>query len=392
LKNIIQREIFYGIRATKRLIVYSSFLFPSFSSQWPNLLLPLIPAPPPNLLPFNIPHMNHSPSIKLTKDNYMAWQFQLLAYLQRQDVYGFIEGTVFPPVQLIVNPVTTPGAPVMIANPEYLSWYQRDQLIISVLVSTLSDSYVSHAVGCTTSRALWESLEKMFASQAHAWIMQVHFQLATLKKGNSSITNYFHKLKTPNDTLAACGQLLNDFEAVSFLLARLGFDPLVTSVTTRVDHISRDDIYGLLLAHEMRLEQQLANIDISNATAHVTTRNSGNSGQRDRSFNTVRGHGFPNGRGYRAPFPGGRGQVSGIRGRGHARSSRPLCQICNKLGHYATTCYQRFDQTYQKKNGLIRLLRMTLSPLCRPSTPLLAYQPMTVGILIPKLLTISLMT
>jgi hypothetical protein len=126
--------------------------------------------------------MNHSPSIKLTKDNYMAWQFQLLAYLQRQDVYGFIEGTVFPPVQLIVNPVTTPGAPVMIANPEYLSWYQRDQLIISVLVSTLSDSYVSHAVGCTTSRALWESLEKMFASQAHARIMQVHFQLATLKK------------------------------------------------------------------------------------------------------------------------------------------------------------------------------------------------------------------
>jgi hypothetical protein len=97
-------------------------------------------------------------------------------------VYGFIDGTVLPPVQLIVNLVTTPRAPVMIANPEYLSWYQRDQLIISVLVSTLSDSYVSHAVGCTTSRALWESLEKMFASQAHARIMQVHFQLATLKK------------------------------------------------------------------------------------------------------------------------------------------------------------------------------------------------------------------
>jgi hypothetical protein len=28
---------------------------------------------------FNIPHMNHSPSIKLAKDNYMAWQFHLLA-------------------------------------------------------------------------------------------------------------------------------------------------------------------------------------------------------------------------------------------------------------------------------------------------------------------------
>jgi hypothetical protein len=43
-------------------------------------------------------------------------------------------------------------------------------------------------------------------------------------------------------------------------------------------------------------------------------------------------------------------------------------------------------------NGLIRLLRMTLSPLCRPSTLLLACQKMTAGILIPELLTISLMT
>jgi len=77
---------------------------------------------------FNIPHMNHSPSIKLTKDNDMAWQFQLLAYLRGQDVYGFIDGTVLPSAQLIVNPVTTPRAPLMIANPEYLSWYQRSSL------------------------------------------------------------------------------------------------------------------------------------------------------------------------------------------------------------------------------------------------------------------------
>jgi len=43
---------------------------------------------------------------------------------------------------------------------------------------------------------------------------------------------------------------------LSFLLVGLGseFDPLVTSVTARVNPISRDDIYGLLLAHEMRLE------------------------------------------------------------------------------------------------------------------------------------------
>jgi len=186
--------------------------------------------------------------------------------------------------------------------------------------------------------------------------MQVHFQLATLKKGNSSVTDYFYKLKTLSDTLAACGQPLNDFEAVSFLMAGLGseFDPLVTSVTTHIDPISRDDIYGLLLAHEMRLEQQMATTDLSNVASHVTARNPSHSGQRDCNFNAARGHGFPNGRGYRSTFPGGRGTSSGQRGRGQqfhgASSSRPICQICNKLGHYASTCYQCFDQASQNES------------------------------------------
>jgi hypothetical protein len=51
---------------------------------------------------FNIPHMNHSPSIKLSKDNYMARQFHLLAYLRGQDVYVFIDGMVLPPAQQVL--------------------------------------------------------------------------------------------------------------------------------------------------------------------------------------------------------------------------------------------------------------------------------------------------
>jgi hypothetical protein len=103
---------------------------------------------------FNIPHMYHSPSIKLAKSNSMAWQFHLLAYLHGRDVCGFIDGTIHAAAQLIVNHTTAPSSPTMIANPNCLSWYQKYQLIISVLISTLSDSYVFHAVGCTTSRAL----------------------------------------------------------------------------------------------------------------------------------------------------------------------------------------------------------------------------------------------
>jgi hypothetical protein len=91
----------------------------------------------------------------------------------------------------------------------------------------------------------------MYSSQSRARIMQVHYQLATLKKGDSTVTEYFQKFKSLADTLAAASQLLNDFELVSFLLAGLGseFDPFVTSVTTRVDPLSLEELYAHLLKH-----------------------------------------------------------------------------------------------------------------------------------------------
>jgi hypothetical protein len=171
--------------------------------------------------------------------------------------------------------------------------------------------------------------------------MQIYFQLATVKKGNTSITEYFQTIKTLSDTLAAAGQPLNDFESVSFLLKGLGseYDPFVTSVTTRVDPLSIDELYGLLLAHEMRLEQQVPTLDIQQPVANLSSR-----------APMARGRGS-RGRGSRPYHRGGRGSFNNNRGRGSyfsqdaASSSRPTCQICGKLGHTALRCYQRQESS-----------------------------------------------
>ena len=88
--------------------------------------------------------------------------------------------------------------------------------------------------------------------------MQIHYQLTTLKKGNSSIADYFHQFTSLVNTLVAIDQPLNEFEIVYFLLASLGsdYDSFVTSVTTSVDPFSVEDLYGHLLAHELWLEHQ----------------------------------------------------------------------------------------------------------------------------------------
>ena len=52
-------------------------------------------------------------------------------------------------------------------------------------------------------------------------IMQIHYQLATLKKENSSITDYSHQFTSFANTLDTIDQPLNDFGVFGFLLAGL---------------------------------------------------------------------------------------------------------------------------------------------------------------------------
>ena len=87
--------------------------------------------------------------------------------------------------------------------------------------------------------------------------MNIHYQLATLKKGDSSVADYFHKFTHLTDTLAAVDQPLPPHEALSFLLAGLSsdYDSLVTSVKTQVHPMSLEDLYGHMLSHELRLAQ-----------------------------------------------------------------------------------------------------------------------------------------
>jgi hypothetical protein len=74
----------------------------------------------------------------------------------------------------------------------------------------------------------------MFTSQSRARSMQLHHQLSTLKKGDSSMADFYHKFTSLADTLAAIDQPLKDFDLVSFFLAELGSDydaPITTNKT-----------------------------------------------------------------------------------------------------------------------------------------------------------------
>ena len=176
--------------------------------------------------------------------------------------------------------------------------------------------------------------------------MQIYYQLATLRKGDSPIADYFHRFTNLADTLVAVNPL-NDIEMISFLLTGLGsdYDSFVTSVNTGVEPLSLEDLYGHLLAHELRLIQNQLSVDLSVAAANYAQKGSSNCGGRGSRFPTTPPAGCTSSPGHRTNH--GRG-----RGRGHSSNgSRPMCQVCGKLGHIAFTCYHRFDKAYATEHN-----------------------------------------
>jgi hypothetical protein len=224
--------------------------------------IPVTPVAPVNNNPpaslQNIPTASFShfaqSVLKLNKTSFLVWRGLLEPFLQGHDLYGFIDGTKTPS-----HPYTStsPDRSITIStDPETAQWFRQDQLILSMLMSTISEELLPQVLGCCTAQELWNAIERTFMSASRANTMTLHYQLATAKKGSSSIIDYFHRLKHTAATLAAAGQPFNDYEFTSFLLVGLGleYDSLVTSITTRVEPLTMDDLLGHLLAHETRLD------------------------------------------------------------------------------------------------------------------------------------------
>jgi len=139
-----------------------------------------------------------------------------------------------------------------IINPSYLSWKQQDQLIISVILSSLSTEVLHLAVDCQTSHALWTTLATALASPSNSRIMQLHGSFQDLKQNDSTVSAYLQQAKMLFDELAAAGRPLSmeDFNLYVFHGLRGEFRDLVTTLSTRAEPISYTDLHSLLLTHE----------------------------------------------------------------------------------------------------------------------------------------------
>lgn len=150
-------------------------------------------------------------------------------------------------------------------------------MVLSTLVSSLSENILAQMVGISTSREVWIALETIFSSHSCARAMQTRQLLSVMKKENQSISNYFQKIKTHLDTLAAIGEPLVPHEFKSYLLGGLDstYNAIVIAIVTRSNPMRREDLFNHLLNFELRLEQHNLALEAAIGSINTATRSEG---------------------------------------------------------------------------------------------------------------------
>jgi histone deacetylase 1/2 len=279
---------------------------------------------------------------KLTRANHQSWKAQVVSALRGAQLADWLESTATAPSKFLPVEVGKEADPPK-PNPDHAPWVAKDQMVLSYLLTNLSKEILGHVNTEVTAKGAWMAIEVMFASQSRAKVISTRMALANATKGASTIGEYFAKIKSLADEMAAAGRRLEDEEIISYLLNGLDadYDSVATPVANRVEPISVSELFTQLVAHEQRLDLRNGG---SSSTANMAAkggRNGGNGGN-----NSSRGGGGHCGGGRNN---GGRGNRDGF-GRGSGSRSNfqagLFCQVCGKEGHLAFRYFKRFDRDF----------------------------------------------
>ncbi|XP_019178997.1 PREDICTED: uncharacterized protein LOC109174196 [Ipomoea nil] len=151
---------------------------------------------------------NHHVSIKLTHRNFHFWRTQIIPFLRGQELLGFVDGDTPCPPPTVESPPASGGSNSAatttspIPNPAYKAWIKQDQLILSLIISSLSDEVMHLAVGKATSREVWESIMAALGSTTRARCLSLLGQFHSIWQGSGSAVEYLGRAQLLVEQLA----------------------------------------------------------------------------------------------------------------------------------------------------------------------------------------------
>ena len=281
-------------------------------------------------------------SVKLSDENFLIWQQQVEIAVWGYRLESYLSEEADSPPMMV--PGTTQGT--MVENPEFKTWQRQYRRLAGWILSSLSESALVHVVGLRSARDILSALETNFASRSTAKVMQYRQQVQNMKKESLPMKEYLSKIKTLFDLLSSVGCKIFSNEQILHILGGLGqdYDPVVCVVTSRVEPWTVHDVSSFLLSFDSRIEatrNSSSSIEGSQPSLNLVQQ----SGQRrDSHYNNESDSGA--GRGSSRSPRGGRGGRNSRRGGG-----KIICQLCEKPGHSAAKCWNRYKQNYPPSQG-----------------------------------------
>ncbi|XP_060964178.1 uncharacterized protein LOC133033461 [Cannabis sativa] len=207
----------------------------------------------------------HSLSIKLDEHNFFSWKHQVLASIKGSKLHKFLDSTQAPTQYLTVDDEAQDKV-----NPEFEDWEQHDNILMSWLLSSMSEETTNLMVGCVTTTRIWTTLKENYTALNAANISLYKTHLRNTKM-TVSLNDYMLKIKGLVDLLATIGHKQShqdNIEAIfNGLLAE--YDVFVTSVTTRKDAYTVPEMEALLMAQSARIDKNAKALDISKSEANL---------------------------------------------------------------------------------------------------------------------------
>ncbi|OVA07901.1 hypothetical protein BVC80_8991g43 [Macleaya cordata] len=189
-------------------------------------------------------------SVKMDGTNFFQWKNQIYPFLVSQDLVSHVDGSIILPPRTIVG-----DNDAQIPNPEYVQWRCTYQFVFGWINATLTDFVSAQTFGLPTARDVRVSLEEDFQQQLDARAMHLRLELQTLKKGELSIAEYLHKMKSIIDALNSIeGEVVTDKDLVLAVFSGLG--PEYSFTTAILNHDTRPTFYNLrvrLFSYKQRL-------------------------------------------------------------------------------------------------------------------------------------------
>ncbi|KAL4561418.1 hypothetical protein LXL04_033584 [Taraxacum kok-saghyz] len=283
--------------------------------------------------------------IKLIASNFTVWRKQVQSTLIGLDLYKYLDGSLQPPSKAITDKEKTSP------NPDYLLWFRQDQIIISALLGSCSDTIQSIISSADTAQEAWERLNSSYASASRSRIISLKSKLAKNPQGNRSITDYLHNMRSIADDLALAQNPVTEEDLLVHILSQLSdeYNTIVAALQVRETPISYPELFDKLLDFERSLKVVPVTPESVLTTVNYTNRqpNRFQSNIPTASATAPRTNRYSPSNQQRNP----RSQWSSSQ-QGGTRSNRTtyFCQFCNISGHQTKDC--RKLSRFLKENNI----------------------------------------